>query len=124
MTRLVLIVLTVLLPSAVHVEKRVALLIGNKDYKRGVGAREPAQGRSHCWLGAQGGLRRTSGHETDGGDQCRHLCACAWSKNGCFACVRRSAGAAVRSLLTRQTIEVIRHVQLVLEPALKTFPHL
>jgi len=39
-------------------------------------------------------------------------------------CVRRSAGAAVRSLLTRQTIEVIRHVQLVLEPALKTFPHL
>jgi len=36
-TRLVLMVLTVLLPSAVHAEKRVALLIGNKDNKRGFG---------------------------------------------------------------------------------------
>jgi len=38
MTRLVLIVLTVLLPSAARAEKRVALLIGNKDNKRGFGA--------------------------------------------------------------------------------------
>ena len=38
MTRLVLIVLTVLLPSAVHAEKRVALLIGNKHNKRRLGA--------------------------------------------------------------------------------------
>jgi len=37
MTRLVLIVLTVLLPSTVRAEKRVTLLIGNKVNKRGVG---------------------------------------------------------------------------------------
>jgi hypothetical protein len=38
MTRLVLIVLAVLLTSAVRAEKRVALLNGNKDSKRGIGA--------------------------------------------------------------------------------------
>ena len=37
MTRLVLVVLTVLLPSTVRAEKRVALLIGNKDNKRRFG---------------------------------------------------------------------------------------
>jgi hypothetical protein len=38
MLRVIVILLLALLPATAHAEKRIALLIGNKDYKPGVGA--------------------------------------------------------------------------------------
>jgi hypothetical protein len=59
--RAVFAITLLLWPTALHAaaEKRIALLIGNKDYKAGVGALTNPQRHSHCRRGAQG--RRVRG---------------------------------------------------------------
>lgn len=54
--RVVVAIALLFLPTAVfaQAEKRIALLIGNKDYKAGVGALTNPLNDIRCWRGAEG----------------------------------------------------------------------